>query len=119
MMTVTCTRLLLVALTLLAVFQAAASFMCYTKTMGEDDTSVTFCSSGTCYSVGGSVGESKDSKKGCAEESHEDGCISGGIPGIISGHTCYCSSPLCNSAYSPSIALPMLVLPALLQRLLS
>lgn len=49
----------------------AASFMCYTKTMGEDDTSVTFCSSGTCYSVGGSVSTYHEN---CVRSMHTMGC---------------------------------------------
>ncbi|KAG0718444.1 hypothetical protein GWK47_007677 [Chionoecetes opilio] len=112
-------RLLLLALTTLALFHAAASFMCYTKTVGKDDSSVAFCSSGTCFSIGGSVlDDNKDGQKGCAEESHDSGCTEAGIPGLISAHTCFCSTPLCNTAYTPTIILPLLLLPAVLQRLL-
>lgn len=114
-MTSFCTRVVLVALTVFALFHAAAAFMCYTKTMGKDDTSVTFCSTGVCYSVGGSILDDKDASKGCAEEAHEDGCVSAGIPGLASGHMCYCSSPLCNSAFKSTVVLPLLVLPAILQ----
>ncbi|XP_063887849.1 uncharacterized protein LOC135115236 [Scylla paramamosain] len=108
-------RTLLVVLTAFAIMNAVAAFMCYTKTIGEDDTSVAFCSSSTCYSKGGSVGNSKDAMKGCSEEPHEDGCMETGIPGIASAHICYCSTPLCNSAFTPSNVLPLLVLPAMLQ----
>lgn len=111
-------RTLLVALTFFAIVNAVAAFMCYTKTLGEDGTSVEFCGTGTCFSAGGSLGDSKDAQKGCADESHDDGCVQTGIPGIASAHVCYCSTPFCNSAFTPSIVLPLLVLPAVLQYIL-
>lgn len=108
-------RTLLVVLTVFAIMNAVAAFMCYKRDIGEDSTTVEFCGSSTCFSIGGSLGDSKDAQKGCSDEAHDPGCVQTGIPGVVSGHVCYCNTPLCNSAYTTTIVLPLLVLPAVLQ----
>ncbi|KAG0718442.1 hypothetical protein GWK47_007674 [Chionoecetes opilio] len=126
-----CSRLLLLTLITLALLHAAASFMCYNERKGKQYTGVGFCETGICYvGCGRSMRDSQDDNIGCTEESHDDGCYDDG-PGSGSGLTCYCSSPLCNTvrtcprqmystapAYTPSMALPLLLLPPMLHYLL-
>ncbi|XP_042215963.1 uncharacterized protein LOC121862086 isoform X2 [Homarus americanus] len=98
---------------LLGLLQGAVAFLCY-----DTDSWVTFCPSGSCFSVGGNILGLGDTKKGCAEKSYPLGCQSLGLPGIASEHTCFCNSFLCNSSSMPSILMPLLLLPYLIQKLL-
>ncbi|KAK8738172.1 hypothetical protein OTU49_004083, partial [Cherax quadricarinatus] len=103
---------------LLGVLHGAVGFLCYSRGIGSDYTGVTFCPSGSCYSVGGSFFGATDSKKGCADKKYPFGCQEVGLPGFIAEHTCFCNSFLCNSSSMPPVFIPLLLLPYLLQKLL-
>ncbi|KAK8397455.1 hypothetical protein O3P69_004897 [Scylla paramamosain] len=94
---------LLLLLLLLLLLQSASGFMCYTRGVGSDYMGVTFCPTGSCFSVGGSIVGSKDSHKGCSKDVKGDGCMAASLPGLISGHTCFCNSFLCNIAPPRSV----------------
>ncbi|KAK8397458.1 hypothetical protein O3P69_004897 [Scylla paramamosain] len=94
---------LLLLLLLLLLLQSASGFLCYTRTMGSDYTSITFCPVGSCFSVGGSIVGNKDAQMGCSEDVKADGCIAASLPGLISAHTCFCNGFLCNIAPPRSV----------------
>ncbi|XP_045128050.1 uncharacterized protein LOC123514295 [Portunus trituberculatus] len=91
---------LLLMLLLLLALHSACGFLCFSRGVGSDYMGVTYCPSGSCFSVGASVVGSKESHKGCSEDVKGDGCIAASLPGLASAHTCFCNGFLCNSATS-------------------
>ncbi|XP_063848008.1 uncharacterized protein LOC135093063 [Scylla paramamosain] len=90
-------------LLLLLLLQSASGFLCYTRAMGSDYTGFTFCPVGSCFSMGGSIVGKKDSRKGCSKDVKGDECMGASLPGLISGHICFCNGFLCNIAPPRSV----------------
>nr|XP_045614988.1 uncharacterized protein LOC123768466 [Procambarus clarkii] len=108
----------LTCIMLLWTLNGATAWFCYTHNVGAKSWSVAFCPSVSCYSVGAKVLGIGDSQKGCADQVYPSICQSASFQGLAGEHACFCNTFLCNTSSMPSIFMPLLIVPWLLQRLI-
>ncbi|XP_037783147.1 prostate stem cell antigen-like [Penaeus monodon] len=102
-------------LTLIAV-QSSEAIKCYECATGTDCKKEVNCT-GVCTKTSTTTAGVTVSTKACSTVKLENGCKDSTIAGVTS-NICVCDSDLCNTGVASHVAIPLMIVAALLGRLM-